>query len=158
MKDNFNFISLPPDKIKEIIKDILDITTNNVAVCTLYKGTITLFTDRLKYTSNEPIYILVPNDYKKNEDGPGWLYDISRFKIYRMDKDYIKSIGVDPEDLTDDRTKFTLDDELLIYTSKEGLPKQATEFTLREQACLTLKVPNSGTFWIDELIRESLKT
>jgi hypothetical protein len=157
MSDNFNFQSLGTDKLKEVIRDYLEIESNNVAVCTNYKNTVTIFNDRLRATATEPVYFIVPNDYKKNENGPGWLYDMSRFKIYKLNNEYLKKKGFDPEFLPDEKTKLPLDEELLIYTSKSGTPKVATEFTLKEQACLYLRVPLSGTPWLDNLIKESIR-
>ena len=156
MMDSF-FKALPSDKVKEVVRDYLDIDTSNVAVCTAYKGTVTIFNDRLRATAHEPVYFIVPNDYKKNESGAGWLYDMSKFKIYKLANDYLKKKGYDPEFLPDDKTKLPLDEDLLVYTSKSGVPKDATEFTLKEQACLFLKVPLSGTPWLDNLIKESIK-
>lgn len=157
MSNDFNFQSLPSDKIKEVIRDYLEIDSNNVAVCTAFKGTVTLFNDRLRATAHEPVYFVVPNDYKRNETGVGWVYDMGKFKIYKITNEYLKSKGYDPDFLPDDKTKLTLDEDLLVYTSKNGVPKDATEFTLKEQACLYLRVPLSGTPWLDNLIKESIK-
>lgn len=155
--NNFNFTTLPSDKIREVVKDMVGVETSNVAVCTLYKGTVTIFNDRLRATSHEPVYFIVPNDYKKNEQGSGWVYDISKFQIYKLTRDNLTDKGYDPDFLPDDKTKIVLDDSWLVYSSKNGLPKEATEFTLREQACLLLKIPSSGTLWLDNLIKESIR-
>lgn len=157
MKD-FNYVGLNADRVREIIKEMLDVETKNVAVCTNFKNSITIFNDRLKATSVEPLYCLVPNDYKRDDSDTSWLYDISKFKIYEITSSYLENKGYDVNNLLDNRTRLPIDRNLLVYTSSGSIPKIKDKFTLKEKACLYLKYPNSGTEWLDDLIRKSINT
>lgn len=46
-----------------------------------------------------------------------------------------------------------------IYRSPHGMEiaQEQSGMTLRQYAAIKLKVPNSGTDWLDEMIRESLR-
>ena len=39
----------------------------------------------------------------------------------------------------------------------EGIPQHTEGMTLRQYAAIKLRVPNSGTDWLDDMIRESLR-
>ena len=160
MSEDFkNFVYLDLERIKEIVKDRLKVEPYNTGVCTEYKGTISIFNDRISNLKNNNFYALVPKSYTK-DDSSKWLYDISDFKIYCITKEYVdmNGIAVDPTDLNK-VTSIKLTDKLLVYSSAEGV-KQIEDLydkplNSRELACILLKIPKSGTDWLDALIKES---
>lgn len=154
-----NFVSLDLERIREIIKDRLKIEVYNAGVCTEYKGTITIFNDRISSIKNNNFYALVPKAYSKDENGK-WVYDMSDFKIYCITKEYLdmNNVSLVPEDLNK-VTQVKLSEKLLVYSSVDGIKKIENLYdkplNSRELACILLKIPKSGTNWIDSLIEEA---
>lgn len=160
MNDSRNFVSLDLDRVKGIVRDRLNVEPYNTGICTEYKGSISVFNDRiLEITRNNDFYALVPHSYSKNDQGR-WVYDISNFKIYRITKEYIEMNGItfDASDLSK-VTPIKLSTRLLAYCSTEGVkkvePLEDKFLNAREFACLFLKLPKSGSEWLDSLIVEA---
>lgn len=160
MSEDFkNLVSLDLERIKEIVKDRLKVEPYNTGVCTEYKGTISIFNDRILNLKNNNFYALVPRSYAKDSSGK-WLYDMSNFKIYCITKEYVdmNGITVDPAD-SNKVTSIKLNDKLLVYSSVEGVKEIKNLYdqplNSRQLACILLKIPKSGTDWLDSLIREA---
>jgi hypothetical protein len=161
MNDSKNFVSLDLERVKGIIRDRLNVEPFNTGICTEYKGSITVFNDRiLEIARDNDFYALVPSSHTKSNTGK-WLYDISNFKIYRINKQYLDMYGitVDPSSDGSKLTSIKLSNKLLVYCSSEGL-KNVEDLddkflNSREFACLILRIPRSGSNWLDSLIEEA---
>lgn len=164
MISNSNFVSLDLERVKEIIKDRLKLKSepHNAGVCTEFKNSISIFNDRLANLKHHDFYALVPSNYTKNESGK-WVYDITNFKIYRITKDYIESLGIEFDETDYSKvTSVKLSDKILNYCSVEGLIEVENDglnnfLNAKEFACLMLKIPKSGNVWLDALIKEANK-
>lgn len=152
-------------EIIEIIKDRIDIIAENVSLNVKYSNnTIYIFNNKIDdlLNNNRTLYILIPGNARKNEEDGSWEYDISSFKIHAINKDFfISKYHVDELEVHNyNTTCIALNNDTLIYSSDVGISEQIDmerSFNLREQACLMLQVPKSGTPWLDNLIIESLK-
>lgn len=155
-----NYINLDLERVREIIKDRLKIEPINAGICTEYKGSISIFNDRLTALKNNNFYALVPKGYSKDSSGK-WVYDISDFKIYGITKEYVILNGIDINNLEYGKaTVIKLHDDLVIYSSSEGLKDNLHESSSKfltgvEFACLYLRIPTSGTDWLDNLIKQA---
>lgn len=143
--------------------DRLNDNSLSVTLCAkMGKNTIKIQSYYIKnITEKNPLYIFIPKESKKYEVGH-WEYDISSFKIYKLTHYYI--IENNLLSYIEDNTvlnnsllvSLNLDELILVYNSDTGLitvpQDQPQEFSLREKACLYLKLPESGTKWLDDLI------
>lgn len=155
------FFILKTQETKKYIKDRLDIDSPNCSVCILHKptNTIKVFGNRLLAIESDPLYIVVPQNH--DVVNGSYYYDMNGFFIYKIDKDHLDQLNVVVDDPS---TKYTIkiNDQSIVYTTKTGLINEDQSFdynrklNAREYACVLLKVPNSGTIWLDDLIKSSI--
>lgn len=143
---------------RDIISDRVSLPVSNIALCArMGKNEIRLplFTVE-KALKGEHCYCLVPKTSVK--DVSGWLYDMNEFNIYQIDKQVLLNQDITLNNIptvASGMVSVRISDESLVYNSNRGEKVSEDikrEFTLREQACLMLSIPESGTQWLDELI------
>lgn len=155
-----NFVHLPLEVVREYVKERLNVEPVNVGVCTIRNNTISIFNDRLLATEQNPFYALVPKDYKKDENIGKYVYDIGYFNIYKIDKEYINFLDIDVKFLPESHTYIKVSDKQIVYSTGKGVVEAVSEYdrelNARETVCVMLRVPKSGTAWIDTLIKEAI--
>lgn len=160
------FEKLKIEDVRKMVCDRLEVSTTNISLCAkMGKNTIKIFNSFASRIMNvEDFYAFVPKEALRKDQGD-WEYDTSSFKIYKITKNNLVSLGFDRDILNSMDTKsmltIPLNDDWVVYDSNEGSVVEAsiskTEFTLREKACLYLSLPESGTKWLDELIARKNK-
>lgn len=145
-------------EVRDIVSDRISLPVSNVALCAKMgknEVRINLFSIE-KALKGEHCYALVPKSALKNDDG--WLYDMNEFNIYQIDKQFLLNQDVTLTNiptLPSGMVSIRIHDDALVYNSNHGertADETKKDFTLREQACLMLSIPESGTQWLDELI------
>lgn len=155
------------EDVRKIVCDRLNVNTSNISLCAkMGKGSIKVFVSFARRTiTGEDFYAFVPKEAVRHDQGD-WEYDISSFKIYKITKNNLIDLGFSEHIISVMDVKgmltITLDDSFIVYDSNEGnvveTSTSKTEFSLREQACLYLNLPESGTKWLDELIIKKNKS
>jgi hypothetical protein len=152
---------LTSHETRDIIRDRLGIKSDNFSCTTAARmgiDTYKLFPSLIRECLNGiDLFLLVPNESKSQLKGEPWLHDMSSFKILKLTKDRLHDLGIVSGNTEAEKITVRLDNSYAVYTSDEGVnsevdTKTKKEFTLREQACLMLRIPESGTTWLDELI------
>jgi hypothetical protein len=72
--------------------------------------------------------------------------------------EYLVNQGIDFKFLPTDRTRLNISEDICVYNSEKASEDTIIinrELSLKEHVCIMLKVPESGTDWIDALIRKS---
>jgi len=157
-----NLVELTYQDANRIIKESINIDSKNVlASARMGKDTISVFNSAILKTDEEPIYALVPYKTEKQTNGK-WLHNMSNYKIYKITREYLVKQSIDFNFLPTDRTRLLLSEDICIYNTEEINRKEEDdtiiinrELSLKENVCIMLKVPESGTEWIDALIRKS---
>lgn len=141
-----------------MIKEAINVDSKNTIACArMGKDLISVFNSSITKTLEEPMYVLVPIKTEKQDNGK-WLHNISSYKIYKITKEYLENQGIDFNFLPADRTRLNISEDVCVYNSEkssEGTIILNRELSLKEHVCIMLKVPESGTDWIDALIRKS---
>lgn len=141
-----------------MIKEAINVDSKNTITCArMGKDLISVFNSAITKTLEEPMYVLVPIKTEKQDNGK-WLHNISSYKIYKITKEYLENQGIDFNFLPADRTRLNISEDVCVYNSEkssEGTIILNRELSLKEHVCIMLKVPESGTDWIDALIRKS---
>ena len=143
---------------RDIISDRISLPISNIALCArMGKNEIRLPLFAVeKALKGEHCYCLIPKTSLK--DVSGWLYDMDEFNIYQIDKQVLLNQDITSNNIptvASGMVSVRISDQCLVYNSNHGekpLEDAKREFTLREQACLMLSIPESGTQWLDELI------
>lgn len=122
-------------------------------------GTIRVYKNILDKKGIKEHYILVSAEYNRDKKE----YDIGNMEIYKVtsdiDLEFLESAENDQKYCVPiNHTSVSLvypnnNIEKKAIMDKEEL---SNGLTIREEVCIRLKVPESGTTWIDELIKKSL--
>ena len=118
---------------ERIINDRLSIETKNTTLCS-------------RFGKNE---LSIPNS--------SWVHDMVNFKIYMIERKDVPTLDIDNM-IFSERTRIEINESFLVYDSSRGDVKEITSnhsLTTRERVCIDLRIPESGTEWIDGLIRKS---
>lgn len=142
---------------ERIINDRLSIETKNTTLCSRFgKNELSIPNSGLMKLKTSPLYILVPNT-SKNEGNGSWVHDMVNFKIYMIERKDVPTLDIDNM-IFSERTRIEINESFLVYDSSRGDVKEITSnhsLTTRERVCIDLRIPESGTEWIDGLIRKS---
>lgn len=158
-----NLVTISYSEAREIVSDRLSMpVTNTGVVVKMGRNEIRLFLNVIHDIFKGNIFFaLVPNKSLKREDS-AWIHDVNNFKIYRIDLDYLHNSNIYSEKdiflTSSGKVSMKLLENYCVYSSKEGVTdnkEDSKEFSLKEQACLYLGVPESGTKWLDDLIKKS---
>jgi len=147
----------------------------NTGIHKQYNNTISIFTARCKDALIAGYYFVIVDDLQKR-DGvkPPYEYDfVSKYDVGYIPPDvftdyekwnaytasgyttyainHTKYIGNGPA------VQYDISKEVVSSLSTEGGSREFEKLSQREYACVLLRVPRSGTKWIDELIRISHK-
>lgn len=130
---------------KEVLQEklkSLGITTKNFYIKSSFVNDNEVYVGLFKSELEEDFYFY--NNYDKN--------------IWKLPKQ--EDIGEFVQELFQGKMKYLvpMSKSMLIWENKpfEELPdEQFSRITIRQYACIHLKTPNSGTPWLDTLIKES---
>ncbi len=155
------------DELIELIKDRTNKIATNVSINMIYgKSSVYLFSNKIKdiIVNNNPLFIIIPKDSKKSENNK-WEHDLSSFQIHSIDTNTLLDQNIDITNTeiysnTTESIKINISNNSLIYSSENGITDNINlerNFNLKEKACLYLRIPESGTPWLDNLIKKSLE-
>lgn len=159
-------VEISSDYVKELVSDRLQID-NISAICSVRfsggdKAYITLqnyyLVDILK---GKDMYCLVPKSSTRVEEGK-WTHDLSSFKIYKLDKEFLTGNLIDDEFMktASSRIPFLLKNLNVVYDSEQGIYKENLDIKLKtvsdyDTICVLLRIPEATQPWINNLINRS---
>lgn len=148
-------VKLNTTETRNIINDRLNSTsiTNTACCARMGNGIVSIFRNNLDFVKKgNDLYILVPETTTKTESGE-WLHNIESFVIYRFDESFVNKLSYSA---SDERVRFNLDNSYMVYdTSKGEIAKKEKvndQLSALDMACLMLRLPETNTQWINDLI------
>lgn len=172
-------VPLKKSDVKQIIAEKLTVPLSSVSNVALAIDTkrsedivISVFNDAIKRAMTSGLYVLLCSNFTHSTE---WLYDIETSVAFYIPPDFFNSIVLSSNSKTEITvTQFAHKTDVIDSTEEEvfeyedivienadlkdayDMDRSFNKLSKREYVCILLKVPESGTPWIDSLIKKSL--
>ncbi len=159
-------VEVSPDYARELVSDRLQIGSVNAMCSARFSGGDKAYiTIQNYYVSDilkgKDMYCLVPNASTRVEEGK-WTHDMSSFKIYKLDKDFLNGNLIDEEFMktAPTRVPLLLKSLNIVYDSDQGVHKENLDVRLKtvsdyDTVCVLLRIPEATQPWINNLINKA---
>lgn len=133
------------DALRSFIEKRVKDKVNRAYVTLLQNGTFKLYKNQI----HKDVYVLLVNSISKDKDD-NWDYNLNNYRIIKLNNVKYQ----DYEEIENDL--YLIDKGYTIVMDTDDNPdSNYNNFTKREIACILLKVPESGSLWLDNLINLS---
>lgn len=133
------------DELKSFIEKRIKDKVNRAYVTLLQNGTFKLYKNQI----HKDVYVLLVNSISKDKDD-NWDYNLNNYRIIKLNNVKYQDYKEIENDL------YLIDKGYTVVMDTDDNPdSNYNNFTKREIACILLKVPESGSLWLDNLINLS---
>lgn len=133
------------DELRSFIEKRVKDKVNRAYVTLLQNGTFKLYKNQI----HKDVYVLLVNSISKDKDD-NWDYNLNNYRIIKLNNVKYQ----DYEEIENDL--YLIDKGYTVVMDTDDNPdSNYNNFTKREIACILLKVPESGSLWLDNLINLS---
>lgn len=133
------------DELRSFIEKRVKDKVNRAYVTLLQNGTFKLYKNQI----HKDVYVLLVNSISKDKND-NWDYNLNNYRIIKLNNVKYQ----DYEEIENDL--YLIDKGYTVVMDTDDNPdSNYNNFTKREIACILLKVPESGSLWLDNLINLS---